>query len=428
MFIRMLIVALVLGLGWAIRGHFGHEWGASWAGAMGALAVLAVSNRKDWMQNAGILTLLGAVGWAVGGMMSYGIVIGYCRGTDFVNVAYGYAMLAIIGGLYGLIGGGLLGLGLESTDKKKPDWARLLAEMFAGGFLFWGFFIYQLEWFMTPPRSELWAGCMGAALAMIWFMQRNGFKSALRVGLYSALGAGFGFSFGNFIQGIGSVSGIAYNWWNVMEFTLGFCGGLGMTYAIATSRWQQHVTPSKSGNRLAILVVFFAIPFINFISQFEDEKLSRLAESLTITNINQFIFFQDLMGWIIMALFTLGAILIWKGIENQDVSKSKLMVPFLLYANSLYYIIFGYIIKGIFYKTPSLKYSDTLYVPILLLAFALWFFNRNKEMKAVEGDLKQESWKHWALLISGLLVVIVIITLISINIQQSLGGSHIRFK
>ncbi len=213
-----------------------------------------------------------------------------------------------------------------------------------------------------------------------------------------------------------------------MEFTLGFCGGLGMTYAIATSKWQEHVTPSKSGNRLAILVVFFAIPLINYTSQFNEEKLSKLAESLGIVNIGQFIFIQELLGWIVIVLFTLSAILIWKRIENQDISKNKLMVPFLLYANSLYYIIFGYIIKGLFYKTPSLKYSDTLYVPILLLAFTLWFFNRNEEMKVVEGDLKQESWLHWVLLVSGLLVVIVIITLISITIQQGLGGSHMRFK
>ncbi len=41
-----LFVAIVLGLGWAMRGHFGHEWGAAWAGAMGALAVLIVSKRK----------------------------------------------------------------------------------------------------------------------------------------------------------------------------------------------------------------------------------------------------------------------------------------------------------------------------------------------------------------------------------------------
>ena len=45
---NFLFVAVVLGLGWAMRGHFGPEWGASWVGIMGTLSVLLVSKRKDW--------------------------------------------------------------------------------------------------------------------------------------------------------------------------------------------------------------------------------------------------------------------------------------------------------------------------------------------------------------------------------------------
>ncbi len=30
----LLSAGLVLGLGWALRGHFGHQWGASWAGML----------------------------------------------------------------------------------------------------------------------------------------------------------------------------------------------------------------------------------------------------------------------------------------------------------------------------------------------------------------------------------------------------------
>ena len=123
--ISYLFVALTLGLAWAMRGHFGHEWGAAWAGAMGVMAVLLVSNRKDWADRAPTLVSLGALGWGVGGMMSYGIVIGYCRSLSFGNSLYGYAMLAVIGALYGFIGGGFFGLGLESSEEKKPKWANL---------------------------------------------------------------------------------------------------------------------------------------------------------------------------------------------------------------------------------------------------------------------------------------------------------------
>jgi len=67
-------------------------------------------------------------------------------------------MLAVIGGLYGFIGGSLFGLGLESSEENKPKWPNLIVEMFVGGSLVWGLLIYQIEWFMTLPRSELWAG------------------------------------------------------------------------------------------------------------------------------------------------------------------------------------------------------------------------------------------------------------------------------
>jgi len=84
--------------------------------------------RQDWWNKIPVIALLGGLGWAAGGMMSYGLVVGYGRGSDFINVMYGLTMLAVIGGLYGFIGGGFLGLELESTREKNPAWATLLTE------------------------------------------------------------------------------------------------------------------------------------------------------------------------------------------------------------------------------------------------------------------------------------------------------------
>ena len=47
-----LLVALMMGLAWAIRGHFGHENGAAWAGAIGTLAILVATRRPDWIRPA----------------------------------------------------------------------------------------------------------------------------------------------------------------------------------------------------------------------------------------------------------------------------------------------------------------------------------------------------------------------------------------
>jgi len=93
-----------------------------------------VSGRNDWYQRALSVTLASAVGWGMGGMISYGKIVGYGRSDDFANAAYGLLMLFVIGGLFGLIGGGLTGLTLESTREKRVKWAKLMAEMVARRF------------------------------------------------------------------------------------------------------------------------------------------------------------------------------------------------------------------------------------------------------------------------------------------------------
>ena len=423
----MLFVALILGLGWAIRGHFGHEWGASWAGGMAGLAVLVLAKRKDWAKRMPVLTALSGIGWAVGGMMSYGIVIGYCRGNDFGNVLYGYTMLAVIGGLYGFIGGGMFGLGLESTEDKKPRWASLITEMVAGAWIVWGFIIYQLEWFMTPPRSELWAACLGAAAALAWYLYREDFHRSLRVAIYTMLGGGIGFSFGNFIQTMGTISGISYNWWNVMEFTLGFCGGLGLAYAVVTREWPETVKPSKIANWFAVFFLVLAIPLTNLIDAFHTQRMVNLGESLKMANPEIFAYNQTILGAGVLIVFLILSIIIWRQAEKGKLDLINLLIPLSLFAYSIYYMVYGFIVKGFFYHSLSIGHSDTLYTPVLLTAFILWFINRKKDISLPLADVGVESAKKRILITFGMILVIIIITLISISTHPGIAGFHERF-
>lgn len=422
----LLFTGLALGLGWAIRGHFGHEWGASWAGAMGALALILVVNRKDWLAHAPTLAALGAAGWAIGGMMSYGIVIGYCRGTDYWNVAYGYTMLAVIGGLYGFMGGGFLGLGLASSADKKPDWAALITQMVAGAYLFWGFIIYQLEWFMTPPRSELWAACLGAAVALGWYLYREGYFNALSVALYSALGAGFGFAFGNFLQVLGSASGIAYNWWNVMEFTLGLCGGIGMAYAVLRNEWPKKAKPSSPTNWLALVFVFALIPFINYVNAFSDNKLSKLAEQFSIADSASFVSRQQLFGGIILLVMALATAIVWRNFQRVTKKNNQLIGPFLFFACSFYYLLFSYIIKGFFIRPFSFGQSDTAYLPLLIVMGILWRFGAKKTKVNPVFAAGISTKKSYRLFIA-LIISLLFIAFVSIQVHDGLGGMQTRF-
>jgi hypothetical protein len=391
------------------------------------MALLLISNRKDWIRRAPALAAFAAIGWGAGGMMSYGIVVGYCRSISFPNALYGYAMLAVIGGLYGFLGGGLFGLGLESTDKNKPRWASLMAQMAAGGLLVWGFLIYQMEWFMTPPRSELWAACFGAALALAWFLYRNNYKKALRVGGYAALGAGFGFSFGNFLQLLGHVSELSYNWWNVMEFSLGFFGGLGMAYGVFSRQWPESVKPEKTGNWIAVAFIFLFIPITNFAAGFTTEKFLRVAEGLTIQDPEKYVNLQKWYGGITLILFAILGVMTWKLCSTSEESRLKTYAPPLFFIIALHYNLFSYLKLGTFYRSFSLGRSESLYIFILLILFLVWYFILRKESSFPVGRIPDETWKRWGIILALLAAILLIITLVSVNIHPEIPGSHNRF-
>jgi magnesium-transporting ATPase (P-type) len=423
----LIFVALILGLGWAIRGHFGHEWGASWAGAMAGLAVIVISNRRDWLSRLPVLVFLAGIGWGVGGIMSYGLVVGFCCGSDFGNVIYGFTMLMVIGGLYGYIGGGLFGLGLESSDQKKADWATLFTQMIAAGYLFWGILIWQFEWKMTPPRSELWAACLGAAAALSWYVYRNRFNKALRVAAYSALGAGFGFSFGNFLQIMGNLTGLPFNWWNLMEFTLGFCGGLGLAYGIFSQKWSEKQKPSNFANWWAWMFLIFIIPVINLLHAFDKNEFVDFAKSLGHSNPEQFANNQFLLGFASIACFTLLGVFLWKHYQDKPNQFYHSNGVILLLGYSIYYILLSHLKKGFLYGFGGLQLEQYAYWVIILITFLMWFVNRKSDKIPFLDSGKGENWSYWFFIVIILTGILILLTVISINSHDGLGTVPKRF-
>ncbi|MCF0053670.1 hypothetical protein LXM25_26600 [Dyadobacter sp. LJ53] len=274
LFRALLITGMSLGTAWAVRGQFGHAQGAAWAGGIGGLCIILLAKRQDWYAKAFHLALASAAGWGIGGIISYGVVVGYGRGVDFGNVYYGLLMLFVIGGLFGLIGGGLFGIMLSDTQDEPVKWPQLLAELTTGAIIFYYLLIEEFGWLMTPPRSEAWAACFGIAVAMFWYMFRHKYYQAVRLALFAGLGAGFGFAFGNFLQVLGSASELKFNFWNVMEYSIGFFGGIGMAYGVFTSTWP--ATPTIVRKEAAIAPFFIVaaiIPFVVWEQSFGTERL-----------------------------------------------------------------------------------------------------------------------------------------------------------
>jgi hypothetical protein len=416
--ISILIVGLTFGTAWAIRGQFGHEQGAAWAAAIGALALVLVSQRRDWYNKMLLIAMSSAVGWGAGGMISYGKVVGYGRSIDMLNASYGLLMLFVIGALFGLLGGGFVGLTLGSSGQKRVNWGCLLAEMSAGGLIAYSFLVDQLEIMMTPPRSEAWAVCFGAGMAMIWHMVRNNYQSPLRVSLFSALGAGFGFAFGNFLQIIGNVLAIKFNMWNVMEYSIGFFGGISMAYGVFTSDWpEESIMPEKWENKFASLLTFVFIPFFVITnSRLWEVLLGSASENQSVSDIS-------LTGSISAVVITIAmAVTSWiitvksgKSYERKDV-----MLLFILYFAA--YIFISYCVTGAF--SGNFMLNHHLYVVNIVAALVLL----SKRYPAFFPDSGLEiNGAKCLKYLAAVVVIILVLSLVLINIHGELNGANSRF-
>lgn len=350
---------MAFGTAWAVRGKFGHEQGAAWAGGIGAMALLLVVKRKDWYDNIFKISLAAAFGWGIGGMISYGVVVGYARAADFLNVYFGLLMLFVIGGLYGFLGGGLFGLTLVDTKETKVNWSGLIAEMVAFGILTYGFLINQLELFMTPPRSELWAACFGACIPVGWYVLRKNHRGVLRVALWSALGAGFGFAFGNALQVLGRSFDSPSNLWNVMEYSIGFFGGLGMSYGTLTSTWPVLERQPRWWNMIQVSLLVVFIPLVLWSQSFTANKFKFV---LDLGGDEQTILIFQWIGIVTIAAL---AIVILKYYLKKEFRYVDSRNVFLMYMGS--YILLSFLLTGI-YIHPIEQY---LYLVNVLVVIAM---------------------------------------------------------
>ncbi len=414
----VLVVALSLATAWAIRGQFGHEQGAAWAGAIGGLALVVVSNRKDWYAKMGLIALASAIGWGAGGMISYGAVVGYGKADDFINVFYGFGMLFVIGALFGLLGGGLVGLTLEATKKKKVNWGALVSEMVAGALLTYFFLIEQIGFKMTPPRSEAWALILGAGLAMLLHMARKNRNSAIRVAIFSALGGGFGFSFGNFLQVTGNVLQIPFNMWNVMEYSIGFFGGTGMAYGVFSSKWpvDDEGKPKTWVNILSLLVLLVFIPLMIFRESLAyDPILNRLGE---ISNVEQIASISTIVAAIVLVLMAISVF--WKLKDRNYGSKDATLFLFVYLG---VYAVLSYLVTGLFAGKVSVNHH--LYLLNILI---IYIIVRNGKTEYVNVGCNALPTKKWGLCLLAIVVFIALLSLVAISIHGELPGSHNRFE
>lgn len=253
----VVVAALAGGMGWGIRGQYGHETGAMIAGLLVGLSLVVTCSPGAALLPAARAVALTTVAIGFGGAMTYGQTLGLTHDPAMIGnhaaLAWGLLGTAIKGGIWIGFAGAFLGIGLGGTRYSPRDLLSLflvLLVVFAAGV--WLFnrpfdpenrvlpsIYFSADWRWRPeatisPRPEVWGG-LGSALVGLLAYARIARRDhlALRLGLWGVLGGAIGFPLGQSIQafhawhlelfrpGFWLHLDPVMNWWNVMETVFG---------------------------------------------------------------------------------------------------------------------------------------------------------------------------------------------------------------
>ena len=256
-FCAVVLAGLAGGMGWGIRGQYGHETGAMIAG-MFVASVLVLLFAPQWRwANAARAIAMATVAMGVGGSETYAQSIGLTQDANLIGNApawrWGMIGLAIKGAVWIGFCGLFLGMGLGGVRYRPREaligvavllglyWigAQWLNEPFDPKHQILPRIYFSADWRWLPgaslkPRREAWAGLWLALMgAWLWAGWWRGDGLAWRLALWGVAGGAIGFPLGQTLQsyhawhpdrfqtGIWIGLDPHMNWWNWMESTFG---------------------------------------------------------------------------------------------------------------------------------------------------------------------------------------------------------------
>jgi predicted neuraminidase len=491
--IDVLFVALAMSLGWGFRGNYGHEYGAMVPGALVAIAACLISGREDWYKRVLYFGLFGAVGWAIGGQMSYGIIIGYTKSTDIITLLYGFTALYLEGFIWGGIGVGILALVLflkrkqltemifpflaifcvwsivniillsnygdtepAQLDYYDTDWIAALGALAAlviviiiqrkfthatslmlhltiGWIIGILFFVTFLDWHLSPPRSDNWAGALGALIGLILFFIRKKYWAALYAALLVGLFSGLGFSTGQLFAVLGTATGIHIDWWKIMEQSFGFITGIGVAIAfinlrVAIPQIEDKEVKHDWGKGFALFFLLVVMTYVN-LEKNVDNWINNGMVRDTIFSISTHAWFD--IGYAILGLLVLG--FIFRSQRNKLIlfPESDLGKGYLLFLLILWWIIIGDQFNAFLrFNYVKLIVEGSFFISAILLS--LWICFRKPisftQFKDESANLRARSGKVLITLVSVCVVAVIAqTTLARISHNEAFKGHHIRF-
>jgi hypothetical protein len=428
--VRSLFVALAVGLGWGIRGDFGHLIGAMYPGAALGLGFAFVSGQKNAFKWAPLLGAIGGLGIATGGAMSYGILHGYAQADTFINYTYGFFTLVLQGGAWGCFGGALIGLALEKDEIRIFDFLSLTAAIFIAGFLFYSIVVDYLGFHINPPRSDLSIGYTGGAIGLFLWLKLNDRRYAFQGAFFGYAGFGMGMALGRMLSNIARQQPFPINHWNVMEVSCGLIGGFIFTFGMLGRKFPEPPS-NKNFSWLNICGALYVMALIPLLHRWErikpEEKLSQWAASLkTYGYENPDALSQTILSAIgLVCLAGLIGAILWLALYFRNQSRWAAF-PILFFSgimllmqnlNALYF----------FYpRQPGTINMHFVFWILFSLMILYAIFYKNEEVH--ESDEVCENWnlRKWA---EGCVIVFLVILFIShfVNNEKTMASANTRF-
>ncbi len=233
----VILPAVVMSLGWGLRGYIGGgPLGAMIPGTL--IALVLCQNLGIPARAAAAVTAFGAIGIGFGGEMTYGQTLGLLR--DGNTFWWGLLGTTLKGGVWGLLGGAVLGLGFVVNRLTSKSLLLALLCLLVGVVVGLHFINQpKLVYFSNPvdrPRDESWGGFLLGAIALLAYLRK--FESDLAsiawtFSAYGAIGGALGFGGGSLLLAMQTQLPDDWRWlpcWKFMEFAFGaaFGAALGM--------------------------------------------------------------------------------------------------------------------------------------------------------------------------------------------------------
>ena len=275
----VLLPALAMGLGWGIRGQFGHETGAMVPGALVGLALAVVGSRELSPPDALRLAAVGALACFLGGVMTYGQTVGLVHdkpgsgsfGWGLLGVAIkGAVWIGLTGAFLGMAGSGLAYspteialLGLGCTILAAAG-VRLLNRPHDPPAALPNVYFSKRD--DPKPRPEFWGGLwLALAGLLLYLLLVKSDRFAAGMACWGILGGAVGFAGGEWLQTWGSHrrpfgerAQAWIDWWKVMEVSFGLLAGaaLGLGwYLLEPGTRAVAAPPSHLGASLELVVL-----------------------------------------------------------------------------------------------------------------------------------------------------------------------------